>query len=96
MSTQNNMESSEAGVFGRIIQSDRGNLAPELARYLLELRFSETDEARMHELAVKNQEKKLSRKEKEELLGFAKAGCLLGILHSKARKSLKRTTKSSA
>jgi hypothetical protein len=44
----------------------------------------------MHDLAVRNQSGALSAAEKEELLGYAKAGCLLGILHSKARRALKR------
>jgi hypothetical protein len=60
-----------------------------MARHFLALGFSERDKARMHDLAERNQDGALSGAEKEELLGYAKAGCLLGILHSKARRALR-------
>ena len=43
----------------------------------------------MHDLAVRNQQDALSAAEKEELLAYAKAGTLLSILKSKARRALK-------
>ena len=43
----------------------------------------------MHDLAVRNQNDELSPSEKEELFAFAKAGTLLSILQSKARRTLK-------
>lgn len=54
---------------------------------MLELEFSDDDKARMNDLAVKNQNGLLSKSEGEELLAYAKAGCLLGMLHSRARAS---------
>jgi hypothetical protein len=42
----------------------------------------------MRALAAKNLEGRLSDAEREELLGYAKAGCLLGILHLRARRAL--------
>jgi hypothetical protein len=42
----------------------------------------------MAELAETNQAGRLTDVERDELLGFAKAGCLLGILHSRARRVL--------
>ena len=59
-----------------------------IARRILKLRFSENDQARMHELAVKNQQGKLSRAEIQELDNFVRVGDLLAILHSKARQRL--------
>ena len=44
--------------------------------------------ARMHDLAVRNQEGALSPAEREELFAFVNAGDLLGILKSKARRTL--------
>jgi hypothetical protein len=44
----------------------------------------------MRDLAARNQDGALSRKEKEELLNHVKAGHLLALLHSKARKALKK------
>ena len=62
----------------------------ELARHVLRLGFAERDRARMHELAVKNQEGEISPAERQELDNFVKVGDLLAVLQSKARLSLKR------
>jgi hypothetical protein len=60
-----------------------------MARYLLNLELSVGDKARMHDLAVRNQDGALSPPEKEELLTWAKAGTVLSILKSKARRTLR-------
>ncbi len=44
----------------------------------------------MNDLAARNQEGGLSDEERAELLAYAKAGCLLGILHSRARRVLRK------
>ncbi len=80
--------SSEVAIFGRLLRADEGNLSPELARYLLTVGFEPSDQARMQDLATRNQEGALSPEEKEELPSYVKAGHLLALLHSKARKSL--------
>jgi hypothetical protein len=82
--------SSEIAIFGRLIRADKGDLARQLARYILTLGFDKADQARMEHLAARNQEGKLSAAEREELLNYVKAGHLLAVLHSKARKSLKK------
>jgi hypothetical protein len=87
MKTQTIPETSEISIFGRII--DRGALSVASAKYLLSLDFSNEDKTRMEGLADRNQEDNLAAREKEELVGFSRAACLLGILHSKARKALK-------
>jgi hypothetical protein len=79
---------NEVTILARVLGNGDGPLPPDRARHLLALGFSERDKARMHDLAVRNQAGALSDAEKEELLGYAKAGCLLGILHSKARRAL--------
>ena len=71
----------------------KSDLSRELARYILTLGFDEEDQNRMSELAHKNQEGSLSSDEKAELENFVKAGHLLALLHSKARKTLKKTSK---
>lgn len=81
---------SEVAILGRLFLNGTGGLSAERARDLLELEFSDEDKARMHELAGKNQDGLLSVVERDELLGYAKAGCLLGILHSRARRALKK------
>jgi hypothetical protein len=80
---------SEIAILGRILSNGRKHLPTSLARFLLTLDFTTTDKARMRDLAAKNQTGALSSEEREELQGYAKAGCILGILQSKARKALK-------
>jgi hypothetical protein len=59
-----------------------------VARYVVGLTSSERDNAWMHDLAVRNQEDALTPAEKKELHGFGKAGSLLSILKSRARRAL--------
>ncbi|HTU22613.1 MAG TPA: hypothetical protein VMG10_31530 [Gemmataceae bacterium] len=82
--------SNELAIVGRLLKADKGDLPHKLARYVLTLGFAEEDQARMRELAEKNEAGALSTPEQEELQNFVKAGHLLALLHSKARKSLKR------
>lgn len=84
---------NEVSILARIFDDDRGLLPLELARSIVDVEFSERDRARMHDLAVRNQADALSAAEKEELYAFAKAGTLLGILKSKARRTLNITPK---
>jgi hypothetical protein len=82
------LEKSEAAIFGRVFANGRPALSPELARHVLGLTFGEEDKARMHELAVGNQEGALSPEEKEELHNYIKVGHLLAVLQSQARQAL--------
>ena len=79
---------SEVAILGRLFLNGKAALTPQRARYLLELEFSDADKERMGDLAMKNQEGLLSDAEREELVGYAKAGCLLGILQSRARRAV--------
>ena len=81
---------SEVAIFSRLIKTEEGNLSRELAHYLLTLGFGEEDQARMSELAERNQEGILSSTEQEELRNYVQAGHLLARLHSKARKSIEQ------
>jgi hypothetical protein len=80
---------SEFAIFGRFTNADNGDLSRELARYSLTLGFDDPDRARMRDLAERNQEGALALDEPQELQNFVKAGHMLAILHSKARRSLK-------
>jgi len=79
---------NEVTILARILGNENGQLPNDLARYILDLNLSERDKARMHDLAVRNQDDELTPAEKEELFGFAKATSLLSILKSKARRTL--------
>lgn len=82
--------SSEAAIFGRVLQNSKGAMSKELARYLIALEFIEEDKARMHELAVKNQAGALPKDEQEVLENYVRIGNLLATLQSKARQRLKQ------
>jgi hypothetical protein len=81
---------SEIAVFGRLIQSENGDLDERLARYVLTLGFAKSDQDRMNDLAKRNQDGILPAHDREELQSYVRAGHLLALLQSKARKSLKR------
>jgi hypothetical protein len=95
--TANNTGPSEVTILARLLGQGKDQMPAEMARYILTLGFSDDDKGRMHDLAVRNQQDALSPVEKEELFAYAKAGTLLSILKSKARRALrikprKRTT----
>ncbi len=79
---------NEATILARVLGNEQGDLSPEMARHILGLGFSDRDQARMQDLASRNQEDKLSNAEKDEMIAFSKAGTLLSILKSKARRAL--------
>jgi hypothetical protein len=81
---------SEAAILARVIQPDRHNLPLAAARVILKFQFNSDDRERMHELATKNQDGKLSSIEQQELDGYLRVGRLLDLLGAKARLSLKK------
>ena len=95
--TSDHSNQSEVAILARILGNHDGKLPATMARYILSLGFSDEDKVRMHDLAVRNQQDALAPGEREEMLAYSKAGSLLGILKSKARRTLhikpsKRTT----
>src|SRR4051812_44878362 len=88
MSATSHASENEVSILARVLGNENGKLPGDLARYILNLTFNERDQARMHDLAVRNQADALSPAEKEELFAFGKAGDLLAILKSKARRTL--------
>jgi hypothetical protein len=79
---------NEVTILARVLGNGNGELPGEMARYILNLRFSDRDKARMHDLAVRNQAAALSPAEKDELSAFGKVGDVVAILKSKARRAL--------
>jgi hypothetical protein len=80
-------------IFARVLGNGRKKLPPEIARYILGRGFSEKDKSRMHDLAARNQEDRLTEAERAEMIAFARAGTILGILQAKARLSLQSKAK---
>ncbi|MFL5241457.1 MAG: hypothetical protein ACJ8FY_05060 [Gemmataceae bacterium] len=79
---------TEAAILSRVIQSSKLTLSPEAAQALRDLRFTEEDRKKMHELAVKNQKGLLSPEEERELDSYVRVGRFLDLISAKAAKSL--------
>jgi hypothetical protein len=79
---------NEVTILARFLTNGDRPLPKTLARYILGLTISERDKARMHDLAVRNQNDELTPAEKREMHDFGKAGDVLAILKSKARRTL--------
>ena len=88
MSTTANPGNHDVTILARLLGKEGGQLPADEARYILSLGFNDRDKARMHELAVRNQEDALSPGEKEELFAYGRMGDLLAILKSRARRVL--------
>src|SRR4249920_2670633 len=84
------IETSEAAIFGRLFDGRNGSLSRTVARRILEISFTDTDQDRMEELAQRNQHGLITVLELEELRNYVKVGDLLAILHSKARQALRK------
>lgn len=79
----------EIAILSRILANGR-EFSPTLARELLRRGFSPDEIARINDLASGNREGELSAPELAELRDYARAGCLLGVLHAKARRALRK------
>jgi hypothetical protein len=91
MSTQPHIShTSDTAILSRLIRPEADNLPPPAAEAWLAIRFEQADLDRMHELVTKNQVDKLSAKEKTELENYRRVSFLLDLMHSKARRSLKK------
>ncbi|MBI1900281.1 MAG: hypothetical protein HYS13_04085 [Planctomycetia bacterium] len=94
MATNTLQAPADASIWQRVIRFKKGP-SPAAARALLELEFSESDRRRMRELAAKARAGTLSTSEEQEAETYERLGCLLDVLHSKARRVLKRRRKAS-
>ncbi len=67
-----------------------GELSATQARALLKLTFSPRDHDRMRELSAKARAGTLTAQEQVDIDAYERLGCLLDILHSKARRALQK------
>jgi len=81
---------TQARIWARMIDPDRGDLAPAAARYMLNLDFRPSDRRRVTVLSSKANEGTLNPTERLELEEYIRVGEVLAILQSKARRSLKK------
>jgi hypothetical protein len=78
-----------AEIWQRIVEL-RGEITPSAVRALLKIEFSEGDHALMRELSTKARAGNLTPDEQAILDTLERLGCLLDIIHSKARRALKK------
>ena len=90
-----NPATSEMAILRRIVSPERPFSSKEAARAVLTFKFGSGDRERINELATKNQAGLLSSQEEEELNNYLRVGQTLGILQSKARRTLRQRVKSS-
>ena len=79
---------ARAGIWERVMLSE--DPTPVAARALLKLQFGDPDKARMRELSAKARAGTLTPGERDEIEQYERVACTLDILHSKARRVLKR------
>ena len=79
-----------AEILIRAIKPAEGNLSIEAARSILAFRLSPTDWERVNELATKARAGTLFPEERAELDEYERVTCLLELMQSKARLSLKQ------
>ncbi len=82
-------DASEVSILNRILRPDDPTFSPDGAQDILRLGFSESDKQRMRELSAKARAGTLTAEEDAEAGRYELLGHLLGILQSKARRSLK-------
>jgi hypothetical protein len=80
---------AETALWKRLIHLE-GDLPPTAARALLKLGFSGQDQERMRELSAKARAGTLTAREQDDMEAYERFGCLLDILHSYARRALKK------
>lgn len=89
MSSQVVTANTEAAILARVIESGPSAITPDVAQYLLSMRFPEADEERVNELSSKARAGSLSESETQELDSYLHIGRLLAIMQSRARRLLK-------
>lgn len=73
-----------------VVGPNDGNLPPDAAQAILNLRFDDALTQRMNQLAEKNRQDTLTDTERNELESYLRVGQLLNLLQAKAHLSLKR------
>src|SRR5262249_44082625 len=89
MKKKPNSTNADAAIWQRVVHLE-GDLPPTAARALLRLRFSEEDREQMHRLGAKARAGTLNARGQAQIDLFERLGCLLDIVHSKARQALKK------
>ena len=81
-------EISESTILARVIAPESPTLPPAVASELLKWGFTPIDHERMAVLAAKARDGSLSDAERAEAEGYERVSSFLGLVKSKARRSL--------
>lgn len=95
MSSQVVPPQTEAAILARLIERPQTDLSPGAAEYLLSIRFDDRDIARMNELSEFARQGTLNPQEQGELDSYIHVTNLIGVMQSKARRSLRGAPTSS-
>jgi len=79
-----------AEILARTITPEEGNLPVEAARSILRFRLAQADQDRVNALAARARAGALTTEERAELDEYERITCLVELMQSKARLSLKR------
>jgi len=82
---------TEADILKDVIAADRGDLSPEVARSVLQWKFTDRATARMNDLAERNNQGALTEAEREELEKYLRVGSFVNLVQAKARLSLQQS-----
>jgi len=82
------VEFTEAAILGRLLEPEKADLPPDVARHILAIQFGSDDRERMNELAEKARSGALTPAEESILENYRHVGRLLALMQSKARLSL--------
>jgi len=90
--TQAAVTITDADIIAQVVVPDKGDLGPDSARAILDLKFTEEAESRMHDLLEKNNQGTLSEGERAEMESYSRVGNFLALMQAKARLSLANAT----
>jgi hypothetical protein len=82
---------TEAEILAVVIAPEGPTWRPEIAKLVLDLKFTSEQVARMAVLAQRNNAGELTDEERGELECYVQVGNFLSLAHSKARVSLKQS-----
>lgn len=82
---------SEIEILSDVIAPERGDIPRDVAKLLLEWRFSSRAAARMTQLADRNNRGTITEAELDELERYLRVGALINLIQAKARLSLTST-----
>jgi hypothetical protein len=90
VATTLNIPNCDVAIMARIIQPERGDLSLAAARAFLKFEFNPQDQERMDALMAKARAGALTADEDNEMDDYERVIHLLAMMHSKARKALKK------